>query len=228
MWTGRPCPRGAGQAAEVEPGATICTVFNEADMSEVIRLRGLVQEDFMAKHGVKLGILSFFVKAAVQGLRDVPVLGFRHDGDGVGVERESYDIGVAVESGRGVVAPVIRDAGSKSFAAIELEILAGVVAARDRRIEVDGLCGGAFTISNDTGVGSLMGTPVLHPPQSGTLGMHAIQDRPVARDGKVVIRPMMYLALSYDHRIVETGKAVRFLVNIKEAIENPTRLMLEI
>ena len=218
----------AAQLANSQQGAAVSTIFNEADMSEVIRLQRLVQEDFVAKHGVKLGILSFFVKAVVQGLKDVPVLNFRLDEDGA-MESHCYDIGVAVETGRSVAVPVISDADRKSFAAIELAVLDGAMKAREGAVlqgAEESL--GGFTISNDARSGSLLGTPVLHPPQSGTLGMHAIQDRPVAVDGRVEIRPMMNLALSYDRRFVDTGEAVIFLITIKEAIENPTRLMLEV
>lgn len=221
-----PRPECALQPLAPVQGTTL-TVFNEADMSAVILLRRQVQDDFVAKHGVKLGFMALFVKAAVQALRDVPVLNAQI------IENEeapldSYAIGIAMESGRGPLVPVVREADRKSFARIELDILAAAVKVREETIGPEDLQGGVFTISNAGVHGSLLSTPPLIPPQCGTLGMHVIQSRPVAVDGKVEIRPMMSLALSYDSRVVDAPSAGMFLVRIKEAIENPTRLMLEI
>lgn len=206
--------------------AAILTTFNEADMSAVMDLRKSVQEDFVKKHGVKLGFMSFFVKAVVQALKDVPQINAMIDGQDI-VENHFYDIGVAIGTEKGLVVPVIRDADKKSFAQIEQDIIEYAKKAKEGKITIEDLQGGVFTISNGGTYGSLLSTPILNPPQSGILGMHAIQQRPVAVNGQVVIRPMMYLALSYDHRLVDGKEAVTFLIRIKEGIENPTRLMLE-
>lgn len=217
----------ATQLVNVQQTAAILTTFNEADMTEVMKLRKSVQEDFVAKHGVKLGFMSFFVKAVVQGLKEVQHLNARVDGTDV-VQNHFYDVGVAVGTPKGLVVPVIRDADQKGFAQIEQDIMAYAIKAREGKIQLEDLRGGGFTISNGGVYGSLLSTPILNPPQSGILGMHTIQQRPVAIDGQVEIRPMMYLALSYDHRIVDGKEAVTFLIRVKEAIENPTRLMLEL
>ncbi|TAE73626.1 MAG: dihydrolipoyllysine-residue succinyltransferase [Verrucomicrobia bacterium] len=206
--------------------AAILTTFNEADMSAVMDLRKAVQEEFLKKHGVKLGFMSFFVKAVVQALKDVPQVNGMIDGQDI-VENHFYDIGVAIGTEKGLIVPVIRDADKKSFAQIEQDILDYAKKAKDGKIAIEDLQGGVFTISNGGTYGSLLSTPILNPPQSGILGMHTIQQRPVALNNQVVIRPMMYLALSYDHRLVDGKEAVTFLIRIKDCIENPTRLMLE-
>ncbi|GAA5483714.1 dihydrolipoyllysine-residue succinyltransferase [Haloferula sargassicola] len=206
--------------------AAILTTFNEADMSQVMKLRKDVQESFVAKHGVKLGFMSFFVKAVVQALKDVPQVNASIDGTDI-VENHFYDIGVAIGTEKGLVVPVLRDCDKKSFAEIEADIIGYATKAREGKLQLDDLQGAVFSISNGGTYGSLLSTPILSPPQSGILGMHSIQQRPVAVDGKVEIRPMMYLALSYDHRLVDGKEAVTFLIRIKECIENPTRLMLE-
>jgi 2-oxoglutarate dehydrogenase E2 component (dihydrolipoamide succinyltransferase) len=216
----------ATQLVNAQQTAAILTTFNEVDMTAVMELRKAVQEDFLKKHGVKLGFMSFFVKAVVQALKDLPSINARIDGTDI-VENHFYDIGVAIGTEKGLVVPVLRDADAKSFAVIEQDILDYATKAREGRITIDDLQGGVFSISNGGTYGSLLSTPILNPPQSGILGMHAIQQRPVAVNGQVVIRPMMYLALSYDHRLVDGKEAVTFLIRIKECLENPARLMLE-
>lgn len=206
--------------------AAILSTFNEVDMSAVMKLRKQVQEDFVAKHGVKLGFMSFFVKAVVQALKEVPSINARIDGTDV-IENNFFDIGVAIGTEKGLVVPVLRDCEQKSFAQIEQDIIDYAMKARDGKIEFSDLSGGVFTVSNGGVYGSLLSTPILNPPQSGILGMHTIQQRPVAENGEVVIRPMMYLALSYDHRLVDGKEAVTFLLKIKDSIENPHRMMLE-
>ncbi|MGB6220952.1 dihydrolipoyllysine-residue succinyltransferase [Haloferula sp.] len=206
--------------------AAILTTFNEADMSAVMNLRKEVQEEFIKKHGVKLGFMSFFVKAVVQALKDVPAVNAQIDGNEI-IENHFHDIGVAIGTEKGLVVPVLRDCDDKGFAEIEKDIIGYAEKARDGKMQIEDLQGGVFTISNGGTYGSLLSTPILNPPQSGILGMHTIQKRPVAVDGKVEIRPMMYLALSYDHRLVDGKEAVTFLIRIKDCIENPTRLMLE-
>jgi 2-oxoglutarate dehydrogenase E2 component (dihydrolipoamide succinyltransferase) len=216
----------ASHLVNAQQTAAILTTFNEVDMSAVMRLRKDVQEEFIAKHGVKLGFMSFFVKAVVQALKDVPQVNATIDGNDV-VENHFYDVGVAIGTEKGLVVPVLRECESKAFADIENDILDYANKARDGKIQLEDLQGGVFTISNGGTYGSLLSTPILNPPQSGILGMHTIQQRPVAIDGKVEIRPMMYLALSYDHRLVDGKEAVTFLIRVKECIENPTRLLLE-
>ena len=206
--------------------AAILTTFNEVDMSAVMDVRKSVQEDFMKKHGVKLGFMSFFVKAVAQALKDVPAVNARIDGTDI-IENHFYDIGVAIGSEKGLIVPILRDVDQKSFAQIEKDILDYAKKANEGKITIDDLNGGVFTISNGGTYGSLLSTPILNPPQSGILGMHTIQQRPVAHNGQVVIRPMMYLALSYDHRLVDGKEAVTFLIRIKECLESPTRLLLE-
>lgn len=212
---------------EAQHTAAILTTFNEADMTRVMDLRAKYKDGFKARHGVALGFMSFFVKAAIEALQAFPAVNGRIDGQDI-VSNNAYDIGVAVSTERGLMVPVVRDADRLSFAGIEKAIGAFAVKARDNAITVSDLQGGTFTITNGGVFGSLLSTPILNPPQSGILGMHAIQKRPVAINDQVVIRPMMYLALSYDHRIVDGREAVGFLVRIKECVENPERLMLEI
>jgi 2-oxoglutarate dehydrogenase E2 component (dihydrolipoamide succinyltransferase) len=214
------------QLVAAQRNAAILTTFNECDMSAVMRLRSEVQEAFQAKFGVKLGFMSFFIKAVVDALKSEPQLNSRLDGDEL-VQNHFYDIGVAVGTERGLIVPVIRDADRKTFPELEKDLLYYSNKAREGAITIEDLQGGVFTISNGGVYGSLMSTPILNPPQSGILGMHKIQERPVAVEGKVVIRPMMYLALSYDHRVVDGKEAVTFLVRVKDAIENPLRLFVE-
>ncbi|MFD0894535.1 dihydrolipoyllysine-residue succinyltransferase [Luteolibacter ambystomatis] len=206
--------------------AAILTTFNEVDMSAIMDLRKQVQDDFMKKHGVKLGFMSFFIKAVTQALKDVPQINGRIEGTDI-IENHFYDIGVAIGTEKGLIVPVIRDADKKSFAEIEQDILDYAKKGKEGKIAIEDLQGGVFTISNGGTYGSLLSTPILNPPQSGILGMHTIQQRPVAVNGQVVIRPMMYLAMSYDHRLVDGKEAVTFLIRIKECLETPTRLLLE-
>ncbi len=206
--------------------AAILTTFNECDMSAVMDLRKRLQDGFVARHGVKLGFMSFFIKAVVEGLKSVPAVNARIEGDEI-VENHFYDIGVAVGTEKGLVVPVVRDCDQKGFARIEKDIADYAVKARDGKLGLPDLQGGVFTITNGGIYGSLLSTPILNPPQSGILGMHSIQQRPVAVNGQVVIRPMMYLALSYDHRLVDGKEAVTFLVRVKECIESPERILLE-
>ncbi len=213
------------QLVAAQRNAAILTTFNECDMAAVMRFRNDVQESFTARHGIKLGFMSFFIKAVVDALKSEPQLNSRLDGDEL-VQNHFYDIGVAVGTERGLIVPVIRDADRKTLAELENDLAYYAKKARDGAITVEDLQGGVFTISNGGVYGSLMSTPILNPPQSGILGMHKIQERPVAVEGQVVIRPMMYLALSYDHRVVDGKEAVTFLVRVKDAIENPLRLFM--
>ncbi|MFM2197087.1 MAG: dihydrolipoyllysine-residue succinyltransferase [Verrucomicrobiota bacterium] len=206
--------------------AAILTTFNEVDMTAVMELRKGVQDDFVKKHGVKLGFMSFFVKAVTQALKDVPSINGRIEGTDI-IENHFYDIGVAIGTDKGLIVPVLRDCDRKSFAQIEQDILDYAKKGKEGKIAIEDLQGGVFTISNGGTYGSLLSTPILNPPQSGILGMHTIQQRPVALNGQVVIRPMMYLALSYDHRLVDGKEAVTFLIRIKDSLEAPHRLMLE-
>ena len=214
------------QLVNAQQTAAILTTFNEVDMSAVMNLRKDVQEGFQAKHGVKLGFMSFFIKATVEALQAIPQINAQLEGDEL-IENHYYDIGVAVGTEKGLVVPVIRDCEKLSLAGLEKELLGYAVKAREGKIGLSDLQGGCFTISNGGVYGSLLSTPILNPPQSGILGMHKIQERPVAINGKVEIRPMMYLALSYDHRVVDGKEAVTFLIKIKEALENPVRLFLD-
>ena len=215
----------AQQLVMAQHTAAILTTFNECDMSAVQELRRNKQEEFTKKHGVKLGLMSFFVKAAVEALKAVPVVNGRIDGDDF-IQNNFYDIGVAVGTERGLVVPVVRDADKKSFADLERDIADYAARARDGKLKLEELQGGTFTITNGGVYGSLFATPILNPPQSGILGMHKIMPRPVAMDGKVEVRPMMYLALSYDHRAIDGKEAVTFLIKVKECIDNPKNLPL--
>ncbi len=216
----------ARRLVEAQQTAAMLTTFNEVDMTAVMELRKRRRDAFKERHGVNLGFMSFFTKAVVGALKAFPMLNAEIQGDEI-VVKHHYDIGIAVGAEEGLVVPVLRDADAKSFAQIEREIgeLAG--RARTGTLTIAELQGGTFTITNGGIFGSLMSTPILNAPQVGILGMHKIQERPVAVDGQVVIRPMMYLALSYDHRIVDGADAVSFLVRIKELIEDPTSLLLE-
>ena len=216
----------AERLVAVRQSTAMLTTFTEADMSRVMELRRRQQEHFLARHGIKLGLMSFFVKASVEALREFPLVNARIDGNDI-VHQHFYDIGIAVASERGLVVPVLRNADRLSFAAIEEGIAALAAKVRNRKIALADLERGTFTITNGGIFGSLLSTPMLNPPQCGILGMHAILDRPVARDGAVVIRPMMNLALSYDHRLIDGKEAVSFLQRIKACIEDPEELLLE-
>jgi len=216
----------AQQLVMAQHTAAILTTFNECDMSTVQELRRSKQDEFTKKHGIKLGLMSFFVKAAVEALKAVPVVNGRIDGDDF-IQNNFYDIGVAVGTERGLVVPIVRDADKKSFADLERDIADYAGRARDGKLKLEDLQGGTFTITNGGVYGSLFATPILNPPQSGILGMHKIMPRPVAVDGKVEVQPMMYLALSYDHRAVDGKEAVTFLIKVKECIEDPKKLPLD-
>ena len=203
------------------------TTFNEVDLGQLRLLRTRHQEHFTRKHGIKLGMMSFFVKAAIEALKEYPAVNARIDGTDI-VTHHYYDIGIAVGTDRGLVVPVLRDADRLTFAEIERQIAALAQRANARKLTLAELEGGTFTITNGGIYGSLLSTPLLNPPQTGVLGMHAIQDRPVAIDGQVVIRPMMYLALSYDHRLIDGREAVGFLKRVKEYLEDPGELLLEL
>ncbi|HMF46554.1 MAG TPA: 2-oxoglutarate dehydrogenase complex dihydrolipoyllysine-residue succinyltransferase [Candidatus Udaeobacter sp.] len=216
----------AQQLVMAQHTAAILTTFNECDMSTVQELRRSKQDEFTKKHGVKLGLMSFFVKAAVEALKAVPVVNGRIDDDDF-IQNKFYDIGVAVGTERGLVVPVVRDADKKSFADLERDIAGYAERAREGKLKLEDLQGGTFTITNGGVYGSLFATPILNPPQSGILGMHKIMPRPMAVDGKVEIRPMMYLALSYDHRAIDGKEAVTFLIKVKECIEDPKNFRLD-
>jgi 2-oxoglutarate dehydrogenase E2 component (dihydrolipoamide succinyltransferase) len=217
----------AERLVQAQQNAALLTTFNEVDMSAVGSLRKEFGEAFQARHGTKLGFMSFFVKATIHALQQIPQVNAEIRGQDI-VYYKYCDIGVAIGGGKGLVVPVLRNAERLSFAQIELAIADLGRRARENKLRPDELQGGTFTISNGGVYGSLLSTPIVNPPQSGVLGMHAIQDRPVAREGQVVIRPMMYVALTYDHRLVDGREAVTFLRQIKEIIENPARLLLEI
>ncbi len=217
----------ARRLKEAQANAAMLTTFNEVDMTAVMALRNQYKDAFEKRHGVKLGFMGFFVKACVFALKEVPAVNAEIDGADL-IYKNHYDIGVAVGTERGLVVPVVRDADALSLAGIETEIGLLGKKAREGALAMEDLQGGTFTISNGGVYGSLMSTPILNAPQSGILGMHKIQDRPMAINGQVVIRPMMYLALSYDHRVVDGQGAVTFLVKVKEHIEDPQRLLLEI
>jgi 2-oxoglutarate dehydrogenase E2 component (dihydrolipoamide succinyltransferase) len=217
----------ARRLKEAQNNAAMLTTFNEVDMSEVMALRGKYKDVFEKKHGVKLGFMGFFVKACVQALKDVPAVNAEIDGADL-VFKNYYHLGIAVGTDKGLVVPVVRDADRLGIAGIEKAIADFGKRAREGQLKIEELQGGTFTITNGGIYGSLMSTPILNAPQSGILGMHKIQDRPVAIAGKVEIRPMMYLALSYDHRIVDGREAVTFLVRVKECIENPERMLFDV
>lgn len=217
----------AERLVEAQQQAALLTTFNEVDMSAVMALRNKFKDAFLQRYGVKLGFMSFFVRAAVEALRAVPQVNAEFRDPHI-VYRDYADIGIAVGGGKGLVVPVLRNAETLSFAQIELGIADFAKRAADNKLKLDELQGGTFTISNGGVYGSMMSTPIINPPQSGILGLHAITDRPVALDGQVVIRPMMYLALTYDHRLVDGREAVTFLKKIKDTIEDPTRLILEV
>lgn len=213
---------------EAQNTAAMLTTFNEVDMTAVMELRNKYKDSFEKKHGVKMGFMSFFVKAAVVALKDLPAVNGEINGDDI-IYKNYYDLGVAVSTPQGLVVPVVKDCDIKSMAAIEKDIADKGTRARDGKLSIDEMMGGTFTITNGGVFGSLMSTPILNTPQSGILGMHKIQQRPIVMpDGSIAARPMMYLALSYDHRIVDGREAVTFLVKIKEAIEDPQRLILDI
>ena len=218
----------ARRLLEAQNSAAILTTFNEIDLSRVLALRERLGPAFLEKHGVKLGFMSFFVKAAIDGLRAFPSVNAEVRGDAI-LYKDHYDIGVAVGGGKGLVVPVVRDADRLTFAEVEKTIAELARKARDNRITMDDLAGGTFTISNGGVYGSLLSTPILNSPQSGVLGLHKIQKRPVAtEDDQVAVRPMMYTALSYDHRLIDGREAVGFLVRVKECLEDPERLLLEV
>jgi 2-oxoglutarate dehydrogenase E2 component (dihydrolipoamide succinyltransferase) len=217
----------AQRLVQAQRAAAMLTTFNEVDLSAVRDLRTRYQEDFVRKHGVKLGFMSFFVKAAVRALQEVPAINAQLDGDTL-VENHFFDIGVAVSTERGLMVPVLRNCERAGFAEIERQLAAVAQKARDGKMTLADLEGGVFTITNGGVFGSLLSTPILNAPQCAILGMHAIQDRPVAVNGQVVVRPMMYVALSYDHRIVDGRDAVTFLVRLKQAVEDPSRLLLSV
>ncbi|KFA89231.1 2-oxoglutarate dehydrogenase complex dihydrolipoyllysine-residue succinyltransferase [Archangium violaceum] len=219
--------RVAERLVQAQSTAAILTTFNEVDMGAVMELRKQHQEKFLARHGVKLGFMSFFIRAAVEALKAFPQVNAEIDGDDV-VFKHYYDIGVAVSGSRGLVVPVVRDADTQSMAELEKKVGDYGTRARNDKLTLAELQGGTFTITNGGIFGSMLSTPIINPPQTGILGMHNIVERPVARNGQVVIRPIMYLALSYDHRLIDGREAVQFLVRIKDCIEDPTRLLLEI
>jgi 2-oxoglutarate dehydrogenase E2 component (dihydrolipoamide succinyltransferase) len=219
--------RVAERLVESQNTYAILTTFNEVDMSAVMGLRARYKEAFEKRHGVKLGFMSFFVKAAIEALREFPMVNAEIDGDDV-VYKYYYDIGVAVGGGKGLVVPIVRDADKLGFAEVEKTIGALGEKARANKLTMEDLTGGTFTISNGGVYGSMLSTPIINPPQTGILGLHNIVDRPVAIAGKVEIRPIMYLALSYDHRLLDGREAVQFLVRIKQCIEDPERLLLEV
>ena len=217
----------AQRLKDAQNTAAILTTFNDVDMSAVIKLRNEYKERFEKRHGVKLGFMGLFVKACLQALKEVPAVNAEIDGDEL-VYKNYYHIGVAVGTERGLVVPVVREADRMSLAEIETQITDFGKRARDGKLSIDDMQGGTFTITNGGVYGSLLSTPILNAPQSGILGMHRIEERPVVRDGQVVARPMMYLALSYDHRIVDGKDAVAFLVRVKECLEDPQRFILEL
>ena len=217
----------AKRLVEAQHTAALLTTFNEVDMSAILAFRQQYQESFQKKYGIKLGFMSFFVKAVIDGLKQFPLLNAEIRENDI-VYHNYHDIGLAVSTDRGLVVPVLPDADRLSFAEIELAVADFAKRARDGKIKPEELTGGTFTITNGGVFGSLLSTPLVNPPQSGILGMHTIQERPVAVAGQVVIRPMMYIALSYDHRIVDGKEAVQFLRRVKETVENPARMLLEI
>ena len=216
----------ASRLKEAQNTAAMLTTFNEVDMSAVMEARAAYRDTFEKRHGVRLGFMSFFVKSAIVALREFPAVNAEIDGDEL-VYKNHYDIGVAVGTPQGLVVPVIRDADAMGFADIEKAIVDFGARARDGKLGLDEMTGGTFTISNGGIYGSMLSTPILNTPQSGILGMHNITKRPVVIDDEIAVRPMMYLALSYDHRIIDGREAVSFLVRIKQCIEDPQRIMLD-
>ncbi|MGE6758103.1 2-oxoglutarate dehydrogenase complex dihydrolipoyllysine-residue succinyltransferase [Corallococcus interemptor] len=219
--------RVAERLLQAQSNAALLTTFNEVDMGEVMALRKKYNDKFQAKHGVKLGFMSFFIRASVEALKAFPQINAEIDGEDV-IFKHYYDIGVAVSGSRGLVVPVVRDADKLSLADLEKTVGDYGGRARNDKLTMADLTGGTFTITNGGIFGSMLSTPILNPPQTGILGMHNIVERPVARDGQVVIRPIMYIALTYDHRLVDGREAVQFLVRVKECIEDPERLLLDI
>jgi 2-oxoglutarate dehydrogenase E2 component (dihydrolipoamide succinyltransferase) len=217
----------AERLLEAQANAAILTTFNEVDLQNVIELRKKYKDQFEKQHDTRLGFMSFFVKATVEALKKFPAVNASIDGDEI-VYHNYFDIGIAVGSPRGLVVPILRDADQMSFAEIEARIREYGEKARDGSLSYDDLVGGTFTISNGGVYGSMLSTPILNPPQSAILGMHNIVERPVVVNGEIVIRPMMYLALSYDHRIIDGRESVQTLVTIKELLEDPARLMLQV
>lgn len=217
----------AERLVQSQNNAALLTTFNEIDLSTVQDLRSRYQEAFQKRYQIKLGLMSFFVKAVVETLKQIPILNAEVRGTEI-VYKNYFDIGIAVGGGRGLVVPVIRNAERLSLAEIEHTVSDYAKRAKENKLELNELVGGTFTISNGGVYGSMLSTPIINPPQSGILGLHAIQDRPVARDGQVVIRPMMYVALTYDHRIVDGREAVTFLRSVKEFVEQPARILLEV
>ena len=218
--------RVAERLVDAQATAAMLTTFNEVDLTEVIALRKRYKEDFIAKHDVKLGFMSFFVRAACDALRKFPVVNASVEGTDI-LYHNYQDIGIAVSTDRGLLVPVLRDAGLMSFADIEKGINDLGVRAREGKIGIEELTGGTFTVTNGGIFGSMMSTPIINPPQSAILGMHNIVERPMVVDGEIMARPMMYLALTYDHRIIDGRESVQFLISIKEALERPERLLLE-
>lgn len=217
----------AQRLVEAQSNAAILTTFNEVNLKAVSELRNLYKDKFFEKHGVKLGFMSFFLKASVEALKRFPLVNASIDGTDV-VYHNYFDIGVAVSSERGLVVPIIRDADKLSMAGLEQAIMDFAIKARDNKLSVEDMTGGTFTVSNGGTFGSLMSTPILNPPQSAILGMHKIEDRAIVENGQIVARPMMYLALSYDHRIIDGKESVTFLRTIKELLEDPTRMLLDL
>ncbi|AEI65125.1 2-oxoglutarate dehydrogenase, E2 component, dihydrolipoamide succinyltransferase [Corallococcus macrosporus] len=219
--------RVAERLIQAQSTAAMLTTFNEVDMGEVMALRKKYNEKFQQKHGVKLGFMSFFIRASVEALKAFPQINAEIDGEDV-IFKHYYDIGVAVSGSRGLVVPVVRNADKQGLAELEKSVGELGSKARNDKLALSDLQGGTFTITNGGIFGSMLSTPILNPPQTGILGMHNIVERPVARDGQVVIRPIMYIALTYDHRLVDGREAVQFLVRVKECIEDPERLLLDV
>ena len=217
----------AQRLVEAQSTQALLTTFNEVDLSAAQGLRARYKERFEKEHGVKLGLMSFFVKASIDALKKFPVVNASVDGNDI-VYHEYYDIGVAVSTDRGLVVPVVRDADAKSFAAIEKEVADYARKAREGTLAIEDLTGGTFTVTNGGIFGSLMSTPIVNAPQSAILGMHKIQERPIVVNGQIAVRPMMYLAVTYDHRIIDGREAVQFLVAVKDALEEPGRMLLGI
>jgi 2-oxoglutarate dehydrogenase E2 component (dihydrolipoamide succinyltransferase) len=217
----------AARMVEAQHAAAMLTTFNEVDLTKVMSLRKRYKESFEKEHGVRLGFMSFFAKAAVEALKKYPAVNASVEDTDI-IYHDYFDIGIAVSSDRGLMVPVLRNVDHLSFAQIESDIAALGEKARDGTMSMEDLTGGTFTITNGGVFGSMLSTPILNPPQSAILGMHAIQQRPMVVDGEIVVRPMMYLALTYDHRIIDGKEAVQFLVNLKNSLEDPGRLLLQV